>query len=103
MNEFVVALTTVPASFDATALAKALVDRRLAACVNVLPGVTSVYRWEGAVQTDTEQQLVIKTTADKVQALDDAIKALSPYDVPEFIVLPIVAGNPDYLNWLDAD
>lgn len=103
MSEFVVALTTVPADFDAAGLAKTLVDRRLAACVNVIAGVTSVYRWKGAVETDTEQQLVIKTTADKVQALDDAIRALSPYDVPEFIVLPIVAGSPDYLNWLDAD
>ena len=102
MGDFVVALTTVPADFDAAGLAKTLVERELAACVNVLPGVTSVYRWKGAVESDAEQQLVIKTTADKVAALDDAIAALHPYDVPEFIVLPIVAGSGRYLAWLDA-
>lgn len=103
MSDFVVALTTVPAQFDAAAFAKTLVERRLAACVNVLPGATSVYRWEGAVQIDQEQQLVIKTTADKIGALDDAVSALSPYDVPEFIVLPIVAGSSAYLAWLDEE
>jgi periplasmic divalent cation tolerance protein len=103
MSDFVVALTTVPADFDAPGLAKVLVERGLAACVNILPGVTSVYRWDGHVQTDAEQQLVIKTTGDKVNALDDAIRSLSPYDVPEFVVVPIVAGNPEYLAWLDAE
>lgn len=103
MSDFVVAMTTVPADFDAAGMAKTLVDRGLAACVNVMPGVTSVYRWQGAVETDREQQLIIKTSADKIGALDDAIAALSPYDVPEFIVLPIVAGSSKYLAWLDQD
>lgn len=103
MSDFVVALTTVPAEFDAAGLAKTLVERGLAACVNVLPGATSVYRWEGEVQTDREQQLIIKTSADKIGALDEAISALSPYDVPEFVVLPIVAGSSAYLAWLDQD
>ena len=103
MSDFVVALTTVPAEFDAAELARTLVERGLAACVNVLPGATSVYRWEGAVQTDREQQLIIKTSADKIGALDEAISALSPYDVPEFVVLPIVAGSAAYLAWLDGD
>ncbi len=103
MSDFVVALTTVPAAFDAEGLARTLVERGLAACVNVWPGATSVYRWEGAVETAREQQLIIKTSADKIGALDEAITALSPYDVPEFIVLPIVAGSSAYLAWLDAD
>jgi periplasmic divalent cation tolerance protein len=103
MADFVVALTTVPADFDAAGLAKVLVERGLAACVNVLPGATSVYRWDGVVQTDQEQQLLIKTSADKVTALDEAISALSPYDVPEFVVLPVVAGSDAYLAWLDQD
>lgn len=103
MSDFVVAMTTVPVDFDARALASALVERGLAVCVNVLPGVTSVYRWEGAVQTDREQQLIIKTSADRIGALDEAIAALSPYDVPEFIVLPIVAGSSAYLAWLDEN
>lgn len=103
MSDFVVALTTVPAEFDAAEMAKTLVERGLAACVNVLPGAVSVYRWEGAVQMDREQQLIIKTSADKIGALDEAILALSPYDVPEFVVLPIVAGSSAYLAWLDQD
>ena len=103
MGNFVVALTTVPAGFDAAGMARTLVERGLAACVNVLPGVTSVYRWKDAIETDPEVQLVIKTTADKVEALDQAIRALSPYDVPEFVVLPIVAGSDKYLAWLDAN
>lgn len=101
MSDFVVALTTVPTGFDAMSLARVLVDRQLAACVNVLPGVTSVYRWEGAIEQAAEQQLVIKTTADKIAALDEAIGALHPHDVPEFVVLPIVAGSRRYLAWLD--
>jgi periplasmic divalent cation tolerance protein len=100
MSDFVVALTTVPANVDATAFASTLIARGLAACVNILPGLTSVYRWEGAVQIQTEQQLVIKTTAANVAALDEVIRSLSPYDTPEFIVLPVVAGNADYLAWL---
>lgn len=103
MSDFVVAMTTVPGDFDAPGLAKTLMERGLAACVNVLPGATSVYRWEGEVQVDQEQQLIIKTSADRVSALDEAISALSPYDVPEFIVLPVVAGNARYLAWLDEN
>lgn len=103
MSDFVVAMTTVPGDFDAAGMAKILVERGLAACVNISPGITSVYRWDGAIQTDAEQQLIIKTTADKIGALDDAISALSPYDLPEFIVVPIVAGSAKYLAWLDED
>lgn len=103
MSDFVVAMTTVPADFDAAGMAKTLVDRRLATCVNVLPAVMSVYRWEGAVETSAEQQLLMKTSADRIGALDEAVTALSPYDLPEFIVLPIVAGSTKYLAWLDAD
>jgi len=103
MSEFVVAMTTVPGDFDAAGMARTLVERGLAACVNVIPGTTSVYRWDGGIQTEAEQQLLVKTTADKIGALDDAIGALSPYDVPEFVVLPIVAGSAKYLAWLDQD
>ena len=103
MSDFVVAMTTLPAGFDAVGMANALVERGLATCINVLPGVTSVYRWEGALQSAAEQQLIMKTTADKISALDQAVGALSPYDVPEFIVLPIVAGSEAYLTWLDQE
>lgn len=100
MTDAVVALTTVEADFDAVGLAKTLVERHLASCVNVVPGVTSVYRWEGKIQAETEQQLLIKTTADRVPGLLAAIHELHPYDVPEFIVLPVTDGSEKYLNFL---
>jgi periplasmic divalent cation tolerance protein len=103
MPEIVVALTTVPADFDAAALARALVDARVAACVNILPAVRSVYRWQGAVEDAIEQQLVMKTTREGVEALWNALKTHHPYDVPEFVVLPVVEGNPGYLEWVRVE
>ena len=101
MSEAVVALTTVPGDFDATSLAKDLVGSGLAACVTVLPAVTSIYTWEGVPQVDSEQQLVIKTTRHATDALFELIRARHPYDVPEFIVLPIIDGSEDYLSWVE--
>jgi len=102
MSEAIVALTTVDASFDAVRLARSLVERGLAACVNVVPGVTSVYRWEGKIHSAPEQQLIVKTTAERVDQLHAALKELHPYDVPEFIVLPISWVSEDYLKFLKA-
>jgi periplasmic divalent cation tolerance protein len=101
MSDLVVALTTVPGDFDAPALAQDLVASGLAACVTILPGVTSIYTWEGVPQIDKEQQLVIKTTGDAADALFELIRTRHPYDVPEFIVLPIVNGSEDYLSWVE--
>lgn len=84
----------------ADALARLLVEQRLAACVNALPGVRSTYRWEGAICTDEEVTLLIKTRADRVQDVTDAIVANHPYDVPEVIALPILEGHAPYLNWV---
>jgi len=103
MTEFVVALTTLPMDFDAAGLAEALVTARVAACVTILPPVQSVYIWKGVVQRDQEQQLVMKTTKTQVPALWEALSRRHPYDVPEFIVLPIVDANPAYLEWLRAE
>jgi len=96
----VLILTTLPADADAAAFAEALVERRLAACVNLLPVMESVYRWDGRVHRDRERQVVVKTSRDRVPALWDRVRELHPYDVPEFIVLPIVDGNDAYLRWL---
>ena len=96
----VLILTTLPAGADAAAFAGALVEARLAACVNVLPEMDSIYRWEGAVQRDRERQLIVKTSRDRVDALRQRVGELHPYDVPEFLVLPIVDGSDAYLRWI---
>ncbi len=98
--EFVLVLTTFPADGDAGAFAKTLVDERLAACVNVLPPMQSVYRWKGSVETASERQVLIKTKAANVAALESRVKELHPYDVPEFLVLNIATGGLAYLAWL---
>ena len=98
--KFVVVLTTVGADFDARSLARALVELRLAACVNIVDQVTSVYRWEGNVTEDGEQLLVIKTADDRVAALREELFRRHPYSVPEFVVLPIAETSESYGAWL---
>ena len=98
--EYVVVLTTLPADADGQAFGQALVEEKLAACVNLMPLMESVYRWEGRVEHETERQLVIKTSRDRLSELHDRIRQLHPYEVPEFIVLPIVDGSDPYLRWL---
>jgi periplasmic divalent cation tolerance protein len=84
-------------------LARSLVDRRVAACVNLVPGVRSVYRWKGRVEEASETLLVIKTPASRVRALLAAVEELHPYEVPEGIALPVVAGLAPYLRWLEGE
>jgi periplasmic divalent cation tolerance protein len=96
----VVVLTTIGADADAAALARTLVEERLAACVNVLPPMTSVYRWKGQIEQDREQQMLIKTTAGRVAALEARLRTLHPYDVPEFLVIRVAGGSDAYLAWL---
>jgi periplasmic divalent cation tolerance protein len=98
--EFALVLTTIPLDFDAARLASTLVSERLAACVNVLPAMQSIYRWKGTVEQASEHQLVIKTTAGRVGELQQRLKALHPYDVPEVLVLSVAAGSESYLAWL---
>jgi len=85
---------------QAMAVARALVDERLAACVNILPEMESIYRWKGAVETARERQLLMKTSADRVERLRRRIAELHPYDVPELLVLPIADGGEEYLAWI---
>jgi periplasmic divalent cation tolerance protein len=99
---FVIVLTTFPVTGDVTTLARTLVDERLAACVNVLPPMASIYRWEGAVEQAREHQVIVKTTAARVDALKARLTALHPYDVPELLVLPLSDGGAGYLNWITA-
>lgn len=99
---FVLVLTTLPADGDADALARTLVDERLAACVNLLPPMTSMYRWEGKVERSLERQLIIKTTSASVDLLKTRLAELHPYDVPEILVIQIVDGAEAYLRWLEG-
>jgi periplasmic divalent cation tolerance protein len=98
--EYVVVMTTLPADADGSAFGRALLEERLAACVNLLAPMDSVYRWEGRVEEETERQVIIKTTRDRLNALWDRVRELHPYEVPEFIVLAIADGNEAYLKWV---
>ncbi|WP_295392314.1 divalent-cation tolerance protein CutA [uncultured Thiodictyon sp.] len=93
---------TCPDQETAARIAERLVGERLAACVNLLPGIASIYRWEGEVQRETEVLLLIKTVAGRLPALTETLRGLHPYQVPEIIALPIAAGLPDYLNWVTS-
>ena len=97
-----IVLTTTGSVESAQRIAQTLVERRLAACVNIIPGLTSVYRWQGAVETAAEILLLIKTSVEQLPALDAALHELHTYDVPEFLVLPIEAGSRLYLEWLHS-
>ena len=95
----VVCLVTTPPD-RALAIAEALVERELVACVNVVAAVQSVYRWKGAVERDEESLLVIKTTRDAVEPLNDALAELHPYETFELVALDVGGGAPDYLAWI---
>ena len=96
-------IANCPDEACANRIALAVVEAGLAACVNLLPRVQSVYRWQGAVESASEVPLLIKTTAARYDALEAAIRDLHPYDVPEIIALPIAQGLPAYLDWLAAE
>jgi periplasmic divalent cation tolerance protein len=98
--EFAIVLTTFPADGDPAPLARTLVEERLAACVNVLPPMSSTYRWQGAVEIAEERQLVIKTTAGRIEALERRIAELHPYDVPEILTIPVGGASAAYGAWL---
>ena len=101
-SDYVIVLTTLPVDQDADRFARTLVGEKLAACVNVLPPMRSIYRWQGAIESADERQVAIKTTVARVKALETRLKALHPYEVPEFVVLPIIAGSQQYLSWLSS-
>jgi len=96
----VVVLTTVGSSFDVAPLAHDLVERRLAACVNIVEKMRSIYRWKGKIDDETEQLLIIKTIEEKVDPLREALFAAHPYEVPEFVVIRIDHLSDAYRVWL---
>ncbi len=93
-------LTTAPSQAEARKIARALVEKKLAACVNIIPKIESIYRWQGKVETAKEWLLVIKTTKARVGAVEKAIKELHLYELPECIVVAIEGGSKEYLQWL---
>jgi periplasmic divalent cation tolerance protein len=95
-----IALTTVGSIEDGRRMAHLFVERRLAACVNLIPSLTSIYRWQGAIEEAAEVLLVMKTTSGKLPALESAVRELHSYEVPEFIVLDAESVSQPYLDWL---
>jgi periplasmic divalent cation tolerance protein len=98
--KYIVVFITTPLS-EGEKLANFIVENKLGACVNVVPEVTSVYWWQGNIEKDKENFLVVKTTYQKFPELVEKVKEVHPYSVPEIIALPIIDGNKDYLNWID--
>jgi periplasmic divalent cation tolerance protein len=96
-------LSTAPDVATASQIGAALVEERLAACVNVVEGVSSIYRWKGAVQRDREVLMVLKTTTEAVERLRSRLVELHPYEVPEALALPVSSGHPPYLEWVRAE
>jgi len=99
----VVVLITAPSRDEGEKVARILVEKRLAACVNVVEGVTSIYRWRGSVERSSEVLLVAKTTLEKLPALIDAVRSVHSYEVPEIVALPIIAGFEKYLDWVSEE
>jgi periplasmic divalent cation tolerance protein len=102
MADFQIVLSTCGDRETAERIAHRLVEQRLAACVNILPGVQSIYQWRGAVQSESEVLVVIKTKAPLIQEVQSTIASLHSYEVPEFLVLPILGGSEAYMAWLEA-
>ena len=98
--EVVVVLVTVPDAAVASRVAQAVVTDRLAACVNVVGPIRSIYRWNGAVHDDGEYLLIAKTTDDRLAQFEAGVRALHPYDVPEVVALPVIGGSAAYLSWV---
>ena len=101
-GSYVALMITCPSREEAERVARALVEARLAACVNILPNVRSIYWWEGKVEEGDEVLLLVKTRLDLVGELARRVRSLHSYEVPEIIALPIVAGSDDYLRWVDS-
>jgi len=98
---YVAIFVTAPSHEQGVAIARTLVEEEIAACVNIIDGLTSIFTWKGKIEEESESLLIIKTRSERVPEMIQRVKSLHPYDVPEVIVLPILDGNPAYLEWID--
>jgi periplasmic divalent cation tolerance protein len=103
MTDARIVLTTAGSPQEAEKIARALVDRRLAACVNVVPQIQSIYRWKGKIEQETEWLLIIKTRLRAVESVSQTIKELHSYELPECIILEVSDGSAAYLNWIEEN
>ena len=101
--KYLVVLVTAGNLEEARRIGDALVSQRKAACVNIVPGIVSLFRWEGKIEDDNESLLLIKTKAELLSEVVETVKSIHSYDVPEIIALPIIGGNEEYLNWIGEE
>ena len=103
MTDKIVVFSTASSAEEAEKIARVLVEERLAACVNVLPGALSVYRWKGKIESSTECVLIIKSSRERFDRLRARLEKIHSYEVPEVVALAVVDGSSNYLNWLEAE
>jgi periplasmic divalent cation tolerance protein len=103
MTAYIQVITTTETKSDAQAIARAVVQKRLAGCIQIIGPITSTYWWQGEIETAEEWLCVIKSRQDLYERLEAAIREVHPYDVPEILAVPVIAGSQDYLRWLDSE
>ena len=102
MADHLIVITALPGAAEAERIAEALLEKRLAACVNIGAPSTSIYPWKGNIERSQEVVVTIKTRHDRLADVSDAINERHPYELPEVVAVPIIAGTPDYLAWIDT-
>ena len=103
MTEKILVLSNCGSEEEARRVARALVEARVAACVSIVPGIQSVYHWQGAIQEDSEWMLVIKSTRPMFDSLAAELRKIHSYQVPEVLAIPVIAGDQNYLDWMDRE
>jgi len=100
-HDYIICFTTVPSKKEGTKIANKILEKKLAACINIIGPIQSIYTWEKRIEESTEYLLIIKTTEQKYKELEELIKLLHSYKVPEIIAIPIIDGLKEYLDWID--
>lgn len=103
MTEYIVVLITALKEEEAAEIAKAIVEDKIAACVNIVRNIRSIYRWQGKIEDDNEVLMIVKTRRDLFGSLEERVKELHSYSVPEILALPVIEGSEDYLSWLKEE